>query len=57
MNAPSVVRAVPDDSRETLRRALQAMAMQAREIVRLRAELADAQAQNAEFRDLIQRLT
>ena len=40
MNAPSVVRAVPDDSRDTLRIALQRLAMMAIENARLRAELA-----------------
>ena len=44
MNSPTVVRAVPDDSRETLRRALHAIAELSREVVRLKAELREARA-------------
>jgi hypothetical protein len=56
VNGPSVTRAV-DEHRETMRRALHAMAMQAREIVRLKAELAGRDAMLAELQAMIGRLT
>ena len=41
ITGPGITRAVPEASAETLRKALAGLTMMAREVVRLKAELAD----------------